>query len=174
VEDLLPLVYDDLRAVAAGYLAHERPDHTLQATELVHEAYLRLASVVRLDARDRAHFFTVAARAMRRILVDHARGVKTLKRAGTERRMPLDAVDLQAPRTPDEVLELHEALLVLGGREPRVADLIELRFFGGLSESEAADVLGVSRATTTRDWKFARLWLIDYLRPEGEAVGGEA
>ena len=166
MEELLPLVYDDLRAVASRYLARERLDHSLQATDLVHEAYLRLARVVRLDAKDRAHFFSVAARAMRRILVDHARRVATLKWPGPESRTPLENVDILSPNTLDEILEIHQGLLVLAEREPQVAELVELRFFGGLSESEAADVLGVSRATATRSWRFARLWLFDYLRPE--------
>lgn len=166
-DELLPLVYDDLRSLAAGYLGSERVDHTLQPTALVHEAYLRVARFARLDARDRSHFFAVAARAMRRILVDHARRHRAEKRPGAYGRTVLEEATVAAVETPAQLLAVDGALAELAGRHPRPARLVELRFFGGLSEAEAADVLGISRATATRDWRFARLWLVDYL-----SVGG--
>lgn len=156
---LLPLVYDELRKVANAYLRRERQDHTLQTTALVHEAYIRLGNVDVLDAKDRSHFFAVAARAMRRILVDHARSQRAEKRVGAHRRLPLEEAALMPFQATDEVVEVHEALEELAKAHPRQAKLVELRFFGGLSEAEAADLLGLSRATLTRDWRFARLWL---------------
>lgn len=163
VDALLPLVYDDLRVLAVKYLRRERPDHTLQATELVHETYLRLARIAQFQAQDRHHFFTVAARAMRRILVDHARRYLADKRTTARRRVALDEHELPAFDRPEDIVQLHEALEVLVTRQPRPAQLIELRFFAGLSEGDAAEVLGVSRATVSRDWRFAKLWLLDYL-----------
>jgi RNA polymerase sigma factor (TIGR02999 family) len=158
-EDLLPLVYDELRRLAASYLRKERRDHTLQATALVHEAYLRLSGGVALDLQDRAHFFTVAARAMRRVLVDHARRQRADKRIGAGRKVSLD----DAPETPvvvdADVLAVHEALELLAQIEPRQAQLVELRYFGGLSNPEAAEVLEVSIKTVERDWRIARTWL---------------
>lgn len=164
--DLLPLIYDDLRVLATKYLSYERPDHSLQATELVHEAYLRLSRVAHLEAQDRRHFFAIAARAMRRILVDHARRHRTDKRGGARRDQLSEDPALPRGKSPEELIQVHEALVELQGRQPRPAQLVELRFFGGLSESEAADVLGISRSTAARDWRFARIWLTDHLRPE--------
>ncbi|MEM7587732.1 MAG: ECF-type sigma factor [Acidobacteriota bacterium] len=167
---LLPLVYRDLRAVAAKYLSRERAGHSLQATELVHEAYLRLAQVSALDAHDRLHFFTVAARAMRRILVDHARKQQAHKRVGAHRRISLEELTVGELEAPGDLLEIDSALAELEKRHPRPAQLVELRFFAGLSESETAEMLGVSRATATRDWRFARLWLFQFLNPD-QATG---
>lgn len=158
-EDLLPLVYDELRRLAASYLRKERRDHTLQPTALVHEAYLRLSGGVSLDLQDRAHFFTVAARAMRRVLVDHARRHRADKRIGVDRKVSLD----DAPEIPIvvdiDVLAVHEALELLAQIEPRQAQLVELRYFGGLSNPEAAEVQRVSVKTVERDWRIARAWL---------------
>lgn len=156
---LLPLVYRDLHRTAGAYLRRERPDHTLQATDLVHEAYLRLAGARTLETKDRSHFFSVAARAMRRILVDHARSQHKEKRVGAHRRLPLEEGALVTKGTPSEVLAIHEALDELAEDFPRQAKLVELRFFGGFSEREAAEILKLSRATLTRDWRFAKVWL---------------
>ncbi len=156
---LLPLVYDELRRTAVGYLRDERAGHTLGATDLVHEVYLRLANAQSLDATDRCHFFAVAARAMRRVLVDHARNQQRDKRVGAMRRLPLAEAAGIAAATPSEVLAVHEALQALGASHPRQARLVELRFYGGFSETEAAEVLDVSRATLSRDWRFAKVWL---------------
>lgn len=159
IDALLPLVYDELRGIASAYLARERPGHTLQGTALVHEAYLRLSRVSMFDGTDRSHFFALAARTMRRILVDHARSQLADKRVGAQRRVPLDEARLLAGDSPEQVVEVHDVLDELKARHPRAGQLVELRFFGGLSEDEAAQVLGVSRSTVTRDWRFAQLWL---------------
>ena len=164
---LLPLVYRDLHRAAGAYLRRERPEHTLQTTDLVHEAYLRLAGVKALETRDRSHFFAVAARAMRRILVDHARSQQKEKRVGAHRRRPLEEGLLVPAGTPAQVLSIHEALNDLAESHPRQAKLVELRFFGGFSESEVGEILGLSRSTLTRDWRFAKVWLNRRL----EAVG---
>ncbi len=156
---LLPMVYAELRRTAAGYLRSERAGHTLGATDLVHEVYLRLAKTESLDATDRSHFFAIAARAMRRLLVDQARGQRRDKRVGAHRRLPLEEAAGVAANAPGDVLAVHQALEALAASHPRQARLVELRFFGGLSESETAKVLEVSRATLSRDWRFARVWL---------------
>ncbi|MEM1182806.1 MAG: sigma-70 family RNA polymerase sigma factor [Acidobacteriota bacterium] len=163
---LLPLVYEDLRQVASKYLASERIDHSLQATELVHEAFLRLSQVAQLETQDRQHFFSIAARAMRRILVDHARRYRTDKRERALRVPMPDELPLRGVESPEELLALTRALTELQKRRPRPAQLVELRFFGGLSEGEAADVLGISRSTVARDWRFAKVWLTDFLSEE--------
>lgn len=165
-DQLLPLVYDDLRRMASKALVSERPDHTLLPTDLVHEAYLRLARTSNLDTRDRSHFFSVAARAMRRILIDHARRQLAQRRVGAQQKVPLDEV-LHGPLEAHRVLGVDEALKALGVRYPRAAQLVELRFFGGFSESESAEILGISRPTATRDWRFARLWLLEHLDVAG-------
>ena len=160
---LLPLVYGQLRQMAQRYLARERSDHTLQATALVHEAYLRLQKVAHLDTKDRSHFLAVASRAMRRILVDHARAQMAEKRVGAGRKLPLEEEIVGSHSKPAEIIRVHEALPDLEKEHERAAQLVELRFFGGLSETEAAETLGLSRATASRDWRFARLWLHNYL-----------
>jgi len=159
VDELLPLVYNELRDIAGAYVARERPDHTLQGTALVHEAYIRLSRIHALDAKDRLHFFALAARTMRRILVDHARSQLADKRVGAHRKVPLDESRLLAGDSREQMIEIHGVLDELKARHPRQGELVELRFFGGLSEDEAAQVLEVSRSTLTRDWRFARLWL---------------
>jgi RNA polymerase sigma factor (TIGR02999 family) len=157
-EELLPLVYDQLRQLAAQKLAREKPGHTLQATALVHEAYLRLVGGEQPPSfKDRAHFFAAAAAAMRRILVDNARRKLTQKRGGGRRRQPLEAV--AAPEPDAELLALDEALDRLAAADPQKARLVELRYFAGLTGDQAAEVLGISPTTADRHWAFARAWL---------------
>ncbi len=157
-EHLMPLVYDELRKLAAVKLAQEKPGQTLQATALVHEAYLRLVgSETQRTYRDRSHFFASAATAMRRILVDHARARKSDKRGGDRQRQPLE--DVAAPLPDDELLALHEALDELAVEDPLKAQLVELRYFAGLTGNQVADVLGISTSTADRHWVFARAWL---------------
>jgi RNA polymerase sigma-70 factor (ECF subfamily) len=158
VNRLMPLVYDELRALAESYLQHERPDHTLQATALVHEAYMRLIKQENVDWRNRAHFFAVAAQAIRRILVDHARGHQSAKRGGDRKRVGLDQ-DLAVPESDVDLLALDEALQELARLHERQARIVELRFFGGLSLKEVAEYLEVSRRTIDGDWHMARAWL---------------
>ncbi len=156
---LLALLYDDLHALAAARMASERADHTLQPTALVHEAFLRLIDQERVDLRERAHFLALAARTMRRILVDHARAKRTRKRDGAKRAEPLGEADAVRWDDPGDVLDLDEALEALARTQPRQAQVVELRFFGGLGLEEAAEALGVSRDTVKLDWRFARAWL---------------
>ena len=157
-EQLLPLVYDELRKLAAAKLAQEKTGLTLQATALVHEAYLRLVGGKPGGSyRDRDHFFATAATAMRRILVDSARARRTAKRGGGYSREPLS--DLAAPVPDDEVLALHDALDKLAKEDPVKAQLVELRYFAGLTGNQAADVLGISPSAADRHWAFARAWL---------------
>jgi RNA polymerase sigma factor (TIGR02999 family) len=165
-EELLPLVYDELRRLAADRLAREAPGQTLQATALVHEAYLRL--VDRPDAREwngRQHFFAAAAEAMRRILVDHARRKKSLKGGGGRGRAELREDAVAAPEASDEILAVDEALAALAAADPRAAELVKLRYFAGLSVDEAARALGMSPRSVDRLWAYARAWL-------RRAVGG--
>jgi RNA polymerase sigma factor (TIGR02999 family) len=162
-EQLLPLVYDELRKLAAAKLAHEKPGQTLQATALVHEAYLRLVgSETDRTYRDRSHFFATAATAMRRILVDNARAKRSDKRGGVRQRQPFE--DVAAPLPDDELLALHEALDQLAAEDPLKAQLVELRYFAGLTGNQTADVLGISPSTADRHWVFARAWLQSKVR----------
>jgi RNA polymerase sigma factor (TIGR02999 family) len=171
-DELVPLVYHELRKRASGYLRHERPDHTLQATALVHEAFLRLAGHNRVAWQNRGHFYAVAAQAMRRILVDHARERRAAKRPGAKNRVDLDD-QIPAPEFPSgDILLLDEALSELSALDPRQGRVVELRYFGGLSEQEVADALSVSRATVTREWKRARAWLYHRMTPM--STGGPA
>jgi RNA polymerase sigma factor (TIGR02999 family) len=164
---LLPLVYDELRRLAQRYLQSERPDHTLQATALVHEAYLRLVDQRQAQWHNRAHFFGIAAQMMRRILVDHARQQHAAKRGGAEPKLSLDeAVHVSAERAVD-VVALDEALTALAALDPQQSQIVELRFFGGLTIEETAEVLGVSPATVKRDWSMAQAWLYRELRTGG-------
>jgi RNA polymerase sigma factor (TIGR02999 family) len=159
-DQLLPLVYDELRRLAVRKLAHEAPGQTLEATALVHEAYVRLVDV---DAaphwNSRAHFFAAAAEAMRRILVDNARRKHSVKHGGTRQRVDLDAAAPYVEEPTDELLSVDEALDKLAQEDPRKAELVKLRYFAGLSVQEAADVLGISRATADRYWAYAKAWL---------------
>ena len=158
-DDLLPLVYRQLRRSAAAYLRRERPDHTLQPTALVHEAYLKLVGQDRIAWQNRSHFFGVAAQMMRRILVDCARERHAGKRPGAGLRVALDE-GAGATQPPDlEVLLLEQALEELTALDPKQGQIVELRYFGGLSETEVAEVLSISRSTVTREWQTARAWL---------------
>jgi RNA polymerase sigma factor (TIGR02999 family) len=155
----MPLVYNELRRIARHYLSRERPDHTLQPTALVHEAYLRLADQTDLSWQSRAHFFSIAAAAMRRILVEHSRRRNAVKRGGSVHRITLDdAVDLAGERTLD-IVALDAALSALSRIDPQKGRMVELRFFGGLTIDEIAEVLSLSAATVERGWHIARLWL---------------
>ncbi len=156
---LIPLVYAELRRVAARYMRGEQPGHSLQATALVHEAYLRLAGQQDISWQNRAHFFGVAANIMRRILVDHARAKQARKRGGSIQKVSFDEAVLVQPEPPRDFLALDEALERLAQRDARQSRVVELRFFGGLSEEEAAEVLGISVRTVKRDWAVARAWL---------------
>ena len=158
-DDLLPMVYAELRAQAVRYMQRERRDHTLQPTALVHEAYMRLIGQAHVSWQNRAHFFGLAAEMMRRILVDHARKHQAAKRSGSVMRVAWDERAGATPPLDCELLLLDQALGELAVRDPRQARVVELRYFGGLSEQEAAEVLAVSRATVTRDWQVARAWL---------------
>ncbi len=156
---LMPLVYDELRRLANHYLRQERPDHTLQPTALVHEAYLKLIDQTRVDWQNRAHFFGVAAQLMRRILVDHARRHQASKRGGFQQKLALDeAVDYSQPRDLD-LVALDDALNALAKLDVRQSQIVELRFFGGLTIEETAAALGVSPATVKVDWSMAKAWL---------------
>lgn len=168
LDRLLPLVYDELRRLAAARLSHEAPGQTLQATALVHEAYLRLVGGAEPRFETRGHFFTAAAEAMRRILIDRARSKGRQKRGGRAKRLELNELDLAAPPPDDELLDLDEALSKLEQEDRVKAELVKLRFFAGLSVEQAAVALGISRATADRFWAFARAWL--YHEIAGEEV----
>jgi len=155
--ELLPLVYEELRKLEAAKMAAENPGLSLDATALVHEAYLRLVGDQHFDGR--AHFFAAAAEAMRRILVDRARARQSLKRGGDRRRLRFDQLQLEAEETPAEFLALHEALDKFAIKDPRKAELVKLRFFAGLTNEQAAAALGISTATADNDWAYARAWL---------------
>jgi RNA polymerase sigma-70 factor (ECF subfamily) len=160
VQKLLPLVHDELRRIAKRQMAGERPDHVLQATALVNEAYLRLVDMQRVQWQDRAHFYAMAARQMRRVLVDFARAQKNQKRGGAFHRVTLDQNLPVASETPEDLIAIDEALRSLAARYERKAQVVELRFFGGLSVEETAEVLKISQETVMRDWKFAKNWLL--------------
>jgi RNA polymerase sigma factor (TIGR02999 family) len=166
-EQLLPLVYDELRKLAALRLTQEKPGQTLQATALVHEAYLRLVDADRAQAwNSRGHFFAAAAEAMRRILVNRARDKGRLKRGGGRQRVDLDNICDPATATDEDLLDLDDALERLAGAHPECAELVKLRFFAGLSLGDAAAALGLARRTADRQWAFARAWLFDALGHE--------
>jgi RNA polymerase sigma-70 factor, ECF subfamily len=162
---LVPMVYDELRRIARRRLRGERREHTLTTTALVHETYLELANAGRIEWAGRAHFFAVAARIMRRILVDHAVRQRAQKRGGAPERLALDDVLLVADQRSEDVLSLDEALERLEATRARHARIVECRFFGGLSIDETADALGVSPATVKREWSMARAWLHRELGP---------
>jgi RNA polymerase sigma factor (TIGR02999 family) len=168
-EQLLPLVYDELRKLAAAKLAQEKPGQTLQATALVHEAYVRLVDVDKAQKwESRGHFFAAAAEAMRRILVDRAREKGCAKRGGKLKRLDIDAVELGTKATPDQLLAIDDALAKLASEDPSAAKLVELRYFAGLTVDEAGKALGMSTATAYRHWNYARAWLC------GELLGTAA
>jgi RNA polymerase sigma-70 factor, ECF subfamily len=159
LDKLLPLVYDELRRLADRYLRRERDDHTLQATALVHEAYLRLIDQKEVRWQNRAHFFGVAAQMMRRILVDHARALQTTKRGSGGLKLALDDVVELADEQATDMVALDEALTALEAFDPQKSRIVELRFFGGLSIEETAEVMGLGTATVTRQWRTAKAWL---------------
>jgi RNA polymerase sigma factor (TIGR02999 family) len=167
--ELLPLVYDELRRLAAHKLSQERPGQTLQATSLVHEAWLRLAGGESRQWEGRKHFFAAAAEAMRRILIENARRKQRQKRGGGGERIDIEQIELAEALPSNELLALDEALTELSQRDPPAAEFVQLRFFAGLTQQQAADLLGVSRRTADRTWAYARAWLFQQIAEDGKA-----
>lgn len=159
IEQLLPAVYDQLRSLAGAYLRAERCDHTLQATALVHEAYLRLTTGEKVEWQDQAHFFNAAARTIRRILVNHALAKRADKRGGNWQKIPLDEITSELPVGPFDLVDVDELLRDLEQIDPDKARIVELRFFAGRTIAETATLLETSEATVERGWRFARAWL---------------
>ena len=157
--ELTPLVYEELHRIAHHFMEGQRPNHTLQTTALVNEAYLRLADQSDPNWKSRAHFFAVAARAMRQILVSYARSDRAQKRGGGGAKIELDEAAIISPEQSKEIVDLHEAIERLGTLDSRKAQVVELKYFGGLNYDEIAEVLKIARITVRRDWEFARLWL---------------
>jgi len=166
-EELLPLIYDELRLLAAQKLTREPPGQTLQATALVHEAYIRLVEAECRNWNSRNHFFMSAAEAMRRIIIENARRKKTLKHGGGQKRIDLDNAAITVEESPEELMALDEALAELAVEDSTKADLVKLRYFAGLNIDQAAEILGISRATAIRHWSFARAWLFQRIRKSG-------
>jgi RNA polymerase sigma factor (TIGR02999 family) len=165
--DLLPLLYNELRRLVAQKLCREVPGQTLQATALVHEAYLRLVDTTKVQLwESRWHFFAAAAESMRRILVDNARRRGRLKRGGELNRVDLDKIELTVSEPPDELIALDEALTMLAKEQPHKAQLVNLRYFGGLTHEEAAQAMGISTSTADRHWAYARAWLYRHMASE--------
>ncbi len=168
-EQLMPLVYDELRKLAAAKLAQEKPGHTLQATALVHDAYIRLVDVDKAQHwNSRGHFFSAAAEAMRRILVENARRRLRVRHGGDMTRVDLDESELVAALPPDELLELNDAIENLAEHDRPAADLVKLKYFAGLSVEQAADVLGLSRANAYRHWTYAKAWLLSQIQGQSK------
>src|SRR5438093_9555850 len=161
--ELTPLVYEELHRLAHHFMEGQRPNHTLQTTALVNEAYLRLADQTNPSWQNRAHFFAVAARAMRQILVSYARSNRAQKRGGGAVRVELDEAAILSPAQSKEIVDLHEALERLGTLDSRKAQVVELKYFGGLNHDEIAEVMKISTVTVRRDWVFAKAWLYDEL-----------
>jgi len=161
--ELTPLVYEELRRLAHHYVGRQRRDHTLQTTALVNEAYLRLADQTNPNWQSRAHFFAVAARAMRQILVNYAKSNRAQKRGGGGARIELDEAAILSPEQSKEIVDLHEALERLATLNSRKARVVELKYFGGLNHDEIAEVMKISTVTVRRDWVFAKTWLYDEL-----------
>jgi RNA polymerase sigma factor (TIGR02999 family) len=161
--ELTPLVYEELRHLAHHFMDGQRPDHTLQTTALVNEAYLRLADQTSPSWQDRAHFFAVAARAMRQILVNYAKSSRAQKRGGGALKVELDEAAIVSPEQSKAIVDLHEALERLGTLDSRKARVVELKYFGGLNHDEIAEVMKISTVTVRRDWVFAKAWLYDEL-----------
>lgn len=167
IRQLLPLVYENLRSLAGDFLRRERTGHTLQPTALVHEAYVKLVGSAEIDFNDRAHFFGIAARAMRQVLTDHARGYRAAKRGGPERkRITLAGMLTPAGISQVDLIALDEAMEKLATVDPRQCRIVELRFLAGLGVEETAHVLGISTATVKREWRMARAWLRSELNEE--------
>jgi RNA polymerase sigma-70 factor (ECF subfamily) len=165
-EKLMPLVYNELRRLAGNYMRHERPDHTLQATALVHEAYLKLVRWQDVSWKNRSHFLGIASQVMRRILIDHARGHLRAKRGGAKELLPLDEALVFSPEKSAELVRLDDALERLARLDLRQSKIVELRFFGGLNVDETAEFLGVSPKTVKRDWSVAKAWLHGEMRQD--------
>lgn len=165
-DQLVPVIHDELRRLARRYMRHERPGHTLQPTALVNEAYLRLIEIKRVHWQDRAHFFAMSALVMRRVLVDSARARGNVKRGGGIPKVSLDEGVFVTPETGQDLVALNDALHALEAVHPRKSQVVELRFFGGLSLEETAAALRVSADTVKRDWRFAKLWLLRELSGE--------
>lgn len=161
---LLPLVYEQLRAIAQRRMAAENPGHTLQATALVHEVFLRLLGDRQVPWQSQAHFYATAAEAMRRVLLDHAKAKGRQKRGGGQKKMPLNVADLAATENPEQILALDAALCRLEEQNPVAAQVVRLRFYAGLSVDQAAEALEMSPRTADRRWKFARAWLYKVLQ----------
>ena len=170
VDDLLPLIYDELRSLAANYLRRERVSHTLQPTALVHEAYLKLVDVNQVTWQNRAHFFGVAANLMRRILIDYARQHKADKRGGEFQKLALDENIDKAQEQSAELVALDDALETLTKIDPVKARIVELRYFGGLTVEETAEVMGISTITVKRHWRMAKAWLYGQLSNTDDAA----
>lgn len=162
---LMPLVYEELRVLARGYLRRERDGHTLQPTALVHEAFLKMVDTTRVSWQGRAHFYGIAARLMRRVLVEHARARGAEKRGGPEGRVFVDVAEAAAPGDAVDLVALDDALRSFAATYPRKGEVVELKFFGGLEAREIAETLQVSEKTVLRDWNFAKLWLRRALQP---------
>lgn len=163
---LMPLVYDEMRRIAHRYMQKEHDGHTLQTTALINEAYVRLVGQQEIEWQNRAHFFAVTAQVMRRVLIDHARRLHYAKRGGGAQHVGLDDADAMTTKRADELVELDEALYELANLDPRKGRVVELRYFGGLSLEETADVLEVSPMTVRRDWRAAKAWLFRRLNNE--------
>ena len=163
LDELYPLVYDELHRLARRYMSRERKDHTLQTTALINEAYVRMVDQKNVNWANRSHFFAISAQIMRRILIDHARRHAYAKRGGGAQQVSLEEVAVIAPEQGREMLRLDEALKTLAERDPRRSQVVELRYFGGLNNEEIAGVLHVSENTVTRDWNMARAWLYQQL-----------
>ena len=170
-DQLIPLIYEELRQLAVRQLRHERPGHTLQATALVHEVYLKVAGQPNARWQSRAHFFAVASQLMRRILVDYARTQQRLRRGGKQEKVSLDEVLLVAPDRTHELLSVHESLARLEKLDARQGRIVELRYFGGLTVDETAEVLRISSKTVTREWNMAKAWLYGELKERREDDG---
>ncbi len=156
---LLDAIYPELKRIAEFRMRHERPDHTLQASALVNEFVIQLCTATHQPWQSRLHFLAIASRAMRRILVDHARAHNADKRGGPASTLPLEGINIAAPRDFHDILEIHELLEQLSAQDARMADVVELRYFGGLSNGEVAEALGIAERTVKRDWQVARAWL---------------
>jgi RNA polymerase sigma factor (TIGR02999 family) len=159
LDQLIPIVYEELRRLARGQMRRERPDHSLQTTALVNEAYIRLVDYNRISPQDRSHFLAIAAQAMRRILIERARSRKSTKRGSGAPRVSLEEAAILADSRDAEMLALDEALVNLAAIDPRKSQIVELKYFGGLTINETAKVLGVSTPTVERDWQMAKIWL---------------
>jgi len=167
-DELLPLVYEELRLLAAQKLSQEKSGQTLQATALVHEAYIRLVEGPEQNWKSRGHFFIAAAEAMRRILIENARRKQALKHGGGRQKVDIDDAQLAIEQPSEDLIALDDALTKLAAQDPTKADLVKLRFFAGLNIEQAAEALGISRATAIRHWSFARAWLSDRIKKADE------